>query len=99
MPRNPIVNRRNVSDLRRRTVSVSDDAHDQIAALAAKLHVSQGSLIDTAMRELARQPAEVIVDRMVGYGHLTDDERHVVDDKATKADKHPDETRDDKDQP
>ncbi len=87
MPRNPVVNRRNVSDLRRRTVSVSDQAHDQIKALATKLHVSQGSLIDTAMRELARQPAEVIIDRMVGYGHLTAAERDIVDDKATKADK------------
>lgn len=84
MPRNKIVNRRNVTDLKRRTVSISDDAHDAIRTLAAKLHVSQGSLMDAALREFAHLQADDIVAHLARYGHLTPDEAGVVYDQVDK---------------
>ena len=86
MPRNPIVNRRNLSDLKRRTVSISDDAHNSVKDLAAKLHVSQGSLMDAALRELARMPDDMVVQLLIDHGHLTAAEADAVSDNVDKHD-------------
>jgi hypothetical protein len=79
MPRHSVINRRNVaSKLSRHTIHVSADALKAVTELAAQLSVSQGSVIDTALRELAaREPAEVI-ELLRRHDHLTKDEYDYV---------------------
>jgi hypothetical protein len=75
MPRHRVVNRRNLdSPLVRKTLWVSPAALDAVDALAAMLHVSQGSLVDAALHLVAGlEPAEV-VELLRSHGHLTDAE-------------------------
>lgn len=71
MPRNPVVNRRNLeSPLRQRSLEISDEARAQLRGTAAKLSVSQGSLVDTAVRELMALPLETIAGLLYDHGHL-----------------------------
>ena len=74
MPRHPVVNRRNVAPLVRKPVSVTEDGYARAAALAAELEVSIGSLVDTALRELAGTDPDRVLERMRAHGHLSDDE-------------------------
>ncbi|MDP8991882.1 MAG: hypothetical protein M3N31_02325 [Actinomycetota bacterium] len=53
MPRHSVVNRRNLDPLVRKTVLVSEEALERVSEIGAALRVSQGSLIDTALRHLA----------------------------------------------
>ncbi|WP_327591414.1 hypothetical protein OHA25_60975 (plasmid) [Nonomuraea sp. NBC_00507] len=71
MPRNPVVNRQNIdSPLRQRSLDISDRAREQLRDLAAALHVSQGSVLDCAVRELAALPPHLVADLLYKHGHL-----------------------------
>jgi hypothetical protein len=74
MPSHPVINRRNLSPLVRKTVLVSEAALERINDIGAELHVSQGSLVDTALYELAARPPEEIAKLLRAHGHLTDEE-------------------------
>lgn len=74
MPRNPVVNRRNVHPLKPRSVPMSEDAAQILRERAAELFVSQGSLVDTLVREMARTPDQMLLDLMRTHGLLADDE-------------------------
>lgn len=75
MPRNPVVNRRNVdSPFVRRTMQATGGALDAVAAIARTLSVSKASIVDTAIRHLAGLEQGDIVDLLRHHGHLTDDE-------------------------
>lgn len=78
MPRNPVVNRRNVTGLRQRSLSATDDAIAGLTDLAKGLHVSQGSLVDIALRHLTTLTLVEVADLLHLHGHLTDDEYAVV---------------------
>jgi hypothetical protein len=78
VPRNPVVNRRNVTPLKQRSLSISDAAGDALTGLAKALHVSQGSLADTALRHLASLGPQQVAELLHLHGHLTDDEYAVV---------------------
>ena len=78
MPSYPVINRRNISPLVRKTLLVSDEALERINAIGADMHVTQGSLVDTALRHLtALSPAE-IAKLLRAHGHLTDEEYDYV---------------------
>lgn len=74
MPRHPVVNRRNLSPFVRKLVSVTEEAYDQAAQLAAALEVSTGSIVDTALRQLAGTDPEEVLELLRAHGHLTDAE-------------------------
>ncbi len=87
MPRHPIINRRNVSKLVPKSVSVSEEALAHINEIGAELRVSQGSLVDSALRHLAGMPLGDIADLLRSYGHLTAEEYAVVTGKTEKGQK------------
>ena len=71
MPTHPVINRRNVdSPLVRKTVLVSPEGLDAAAALAKRLHVSQGSVIDTALLAFARLKLGDVINQLRDAGHL-----------------------------
>lgn len=74
MPRNRVINRRNVNPLVMRSIAVSDEGMDEVRDLAARLEVSLGSVVDTAMRTLVMLPPERVVELMRQHKHLSDDE-------------------------
>ena len=74
MPRSKVINRRNVHPLRLRSIAVSDEAMAAVRELAARLEVSQGSLVDTAMRALVGLPPDRVVELMRQHKHLGEDE-------------------------
>jgi hypothetical protein len=76
--RNPVINRRNVTPLKRRTVYASDTAMTAIADLAKHLQVSQGSLVDTALHALASHSDRDVIDFLAKHGHLTPAEQTAV---------------------
>src|SRR5206468_2590196 len=53
MPAYPVINRRNISPLVRKTLLVSDEALERINEIGEAMHVTQGSLVDTALRHLS----------------------------------------------
>jgi hypothetical protein len=78
MPSYPVINRRNISPLVRKTLLVSDEALERINAIGADMHVTQGSLVDTALRHLAALSPAEIAKLLRAHGHLTDDEYDYV---------------------
>jgi hypothetical protein len=84
MPRHPVINRRNISSLVRKTLLVSEEALERVSDIGARLQVSQGSLVDSALRQLAEMPPEDIAELLRSYGHLTAEEYAVVIGKAEK---------------
>lgn len=75
MPRNTVVNRRNVdSPFVRRTLLATQMALDGVGDLASVLSVSKASLVDTALRHLAAMDGDAIVELLYAHGHLTEDE-------------------------
>lgn len=75
MPRNTVVNRRNVdSPFVRRTMQATGGALDAVATIAGALSVSKASIVDTALRHLAAMDHGAIVELLRHHGHLTDDE-------------------------
>jgi hypothetical protein len=75
VPRYRVINRRSTLDpLVRKTVVVSEAALDRINEIGARMEVSQGSLVDTALRLLATKPVDEIAELLRLYGHLSDDE-------------------------
>jgi hypothetical protein len=78
VPRNPVVNRRNVHPLKLRSLAVSEEAAAAVRSLAGRLHVSQGSLVDTALRALTELPAEQVVELLRRHKHLAEDEYEYV---------------------
>lgn len=78
MPRHPVLNRRNLRPLARKTLSVSPEAVEAIDAIAKALWVSQGSLVDTALRHLAQHDPDQIVELLRAHGHLSDAEHAAV---------------------
>lgn len=87
MPRHPIINRRNISSLVRKTVLVSEEALERINEIGAALRVSQGSLVDSALRQLAAMEPSDIAELLLIYGHLTVEEHAVVTGKTVKGKK------------
>ena len=88
MPRHRVVNRRNLnSPLVRKTLWVSLGALEAVDELAACLHVSQGSLVDTALAHIAGMKATEVVEMLRAHGHLTDTEyahvKEIVEGKET----------------
>ena len=84
MPSYPVINRRNISPLVRKTLLVSDEALARINDIGADMHVTQGSLADTALRHLsALSPAE-IAKLLRAHGHLTDEEYDYVMNRPEK---------------
>jgi hypothetical protein len=86
MPRNKVVNRRNITGLRQRSLSASDTAVQLVQNLAAQLNVSQGSVIDTALLDFARRSPADVAELLHLYGHLTDEEFAVVAKLAGRTD-------------
>ncbi len=84
MPSYPVINRRNISTLVRKTLLVSEEAVKEINDIGAAMHVSQGSLVDTALRYLAALPPAEIAQVLRSHGHLTDDEYDYVMGRAKK---------------
>jgi len=78
MPSYSVINRRNISPLVRKTLLVSDEALERINAIGAGMHVTQGSLVDTALRHLAALSPAEIAKLLRAHGHLTDDEYDYV---------------------
>ena len=74
MPRHSVVNRRNLSPFVRKLVSVTEEAYEKTTQLAAALEVSTGSVVDTALRQLAGMDPEEVLELMRAQGHLTDAE-------------------------
>lgn len=79
MPRHRVVNRRNAAPFVRRSLSVTPDGIKAADQLAATLGVSLGSIVDAALRELIGLGPEHVVQVLVQHGHLTADERKIVD--------------------
>lgn len=84
MPSYRVINRRNISPLVRKTLLVSDEAVGRINDIGAELHVSQGSLVDTALRHLVARPPAEIAELLRAHGHLTDEEFDYVMARAKK---------------
>jgi hypothetical protein len=82
MPRHPVVNGRNLSPFVRKLVSVTEEAYDQAAQLAAALEVSTGSIVDTALRQLAGTDPGEVLELLRAHGHLTDAEYAYVRERA-----------------
>ncbi len=79
MPRNRVINRRNLPGTsRRRTLWVSDEAMAALAAMAKQLEVSQGSLLEVAIGELTALPPAEVVTSLRRHKQLTDDETKYV---------------------
>lgn len=78
MPRSKVINRRNISQLSQRKISVSDEAMTTLAEIASRLHVSQGSIADMAIKELRAQEPVDIAKLLLRWGHLTKDEYAMV---------------------
>lgn len=79
MPSHTVINRRNLdSTLVRKTVMVSDDAVKAASATAKRLSVSQGSVIDTALRLFAGLDDATVIEALRTAGHLTDQEHAAV---------------------
>lgn len=78
MPSYSVINSRNISTLVRKTVLVSEEAFRRINEIGAEMHVTQGSLIDTALRRLAALPPGEIAKLLRADGHLTDQEYDYV---------------------
>jgi len=78
MPRNRVINRRNVHPLEQRSLSVTDEAVQEIKAMARRLEVSQGSLVDVALRELSARSDRQVAELLWRHKHLTDDEYEYV---------------------
>ncbi|MGH2690621.1 MAG: hypothetical protein ACRDKW_17705 [Actinomycetota bacterium] len=74
MPRHPVVNRRNISPLVRKFISVTEEGYAQAAQLASELEVSTGSVVDTALRQLAGMDADQVLELLRIHGHLTEAE-------------------------
>ena len=72
MPQHPVINRRDLdSPLVRKTLMASNGSVEAIAVIAGRLHVSQGSLIDTALAVFAARSDQEIVELLRAQGHLT----------------------------
>ena len=84
MPRHRVVNRRNLDPLVRKSVLVSNEALERVSEIASTLRVSQGSLVDTALRHLAGLGDEEIVELLRKHGHLSDAEYEYVQPLAAK---------------
>ena len=84
MPRHSVVNRRNLDPLVRKSLLLSDEALERISEIASALQVSQGSLVDTALRHLAGLGHEEIVELLRKHGHLSDAEYEHVRQLAAK---------------
>jgi len=86
VPRNRVVNRRNVpGTARRRTVWLSDEGMATLAGLGKQLEVTQGSLLEVAIRELAALPQRQAVGLLHSHKQLTDDEtKYVLDRLPTR---------------
>ena len=79
MPAHPVINRRNIdSRLVRKTVLVTPEGLNAAAAVAKRLHVSQGSIIDTALRVFGRLELDEVIEQLRSAGHLTDIETDAV---------------------
>ena len=79
MPTHPVINRRNIdSRLVRKTVLVSPEGLNAAAAVAKRLHVSQGSVIDTALQMFGRLEIDEVIEQLRSAGHLTDIEADAV---------------------
>lgn len=85
MPRHPVVNRRNLSPFVRKLVSVTEEAYDEATHLAAALEVSTGSIVDTALRQLAGTDPEGVLELMRAHGHLTDAEYTYVRERRARS--------------
>ena len=85
MPSYTVINRRNISPHVRKTLLASDEAVEHIEVIGAELHVSQGSLADTALRQPAAMPPAQIAELLRSHGHLTDEEFDYVMGPPTKA--------------
>jgi hypothetical protein len=85
MPRNTVINRRNISNLKRHTLLVSGEAVQSISEVAESLSVSQGSLIDTALSYFSKLPVETILDLLYKHEHLTEAELKYIKERLEKA--------------
>ena len=84
MPRHAIFNRRDFeSPLVRKTVLVSEEGLEGAAKVAERLSVSQGSVIDTALRHLAALNDLEVADLLRAHGHLRPDEYDFVRKRIT----------------
>jgi hypothetical protein len=77
-PRNPVINRRNVPTLRQHSLAATPDAVEALKKMAAHLHVSQGSLVDLALRELTAHTPLEVARLLRSRGGLTDAEYDAV---------------------
>lgn len=85
MPRNPVINRRNVTSLHPQKISLSEEAMGILAELGYLLHVSRGSLADMAIKELRALPPRRLAELLQKWGHLTDEEFALVLDVIEEA--------------
>jgi hypothetical protein len=78
MPRNPVINRNNADPLKPRKIAVSDDGMNALQDTAARLHVSQGSVVDAMIREAAAMPPEHLANVLRKHELLTPAEYRAV---------------------
>lgn len=67
-----------MNPFKRWEASATTEAIAQTRLLADAMHVSQGSLVDTALRELLKRSPDEIAVLMREHKHLTDEEFGVV---------------------
>jgi len=73
------INRRNVgSNLIRKTLLVSDEAVERASKMAKTLQVSQGSLIDSAIKHFTNLPEDEVIGLMLKYEQLTSEEAKYI---------------------
>ncbi len=60
------------------SANATPEAVAQIRLLAEALHVSQGSVVDTALRELLKRSPEQVAELLFAHKHLTEEEFEVV---------------------
>jgi hypothetical protein len=78
MPSYPVINRRNISPLVRKTLLVSPEALKRLNEIGEGMHVTQGSLVDTALRHLSALSPDEIAKLLRAHGHLTGEEYDFV---------------------
>lgn len=78
MPANLVVNRSARGALRRTNLYVAPATAAALAERAKQLHVSVGSLADTALQMLVALPPDEAAALLRMYGHLNDDQHEIV---------------------
>ncbi|MFC0429969.1 hypothetical protein [Kutzneria buriramensis] len=92
MPRNPVINRKNLHPMTVWKTPATSESIAQMRLTAAAMNVSIGSLVSTAFGELLKNSPEQIAHLMRQHGQLNDEELAAV--LAVLAGAKPDQDKD-----